>query len=49
MSWKAVFEIYTVPSGNPALIVAKLRVVNATGTAQMPSGSWTSTVLEIPG
>ena len=41
--------IYTVPSGDVNLRIAKLRVMGAAGTADMLSGSWTSTVLEIPG
>lgn len=40
--------IYTAPVA-PALRTVKLRVLQATGTADMLSGSWTSTVLEIPG
>lgn len=40
--------IYTVPFGDVNLRVARLYVLQATGTADMPSGSWTSTVTEIP-
>ncbi len=44
----SVSMIYTVPLGNPALTVAKLYCIGATGTAQMSSGLFSSTVVEIP-
>lgn len=42
-----VSMIYTVPTTDNRLAVARLRCVTATGTAQIPSGYWSSTVLEI--
>ena len=41
--------IYRVPAGDPLAAQVQLSCSNATGTAQMPEGSWTAIVQEIPG
>lgn len=45
----SVSMLYTVPLTGDALRVAKLYCIGATGTAQMSSGLFSATVVEIPG